>query len=182
MKKKVAKSKEPAWPTPRNVLFKPERSNYVRKVDRPAGCVFCNSANSIMAFDTLCIYKSKYSQIVLNKYPYNSGHVLVLPLRHCGDLLNLTEAERQDLFSLVSFSFQMLKDLYAPTGINMGMNHGATAGAGIPDHLHVHVIPRWAGDVNFFPLIAETKVVVENLESTYKKMRKYAKVNLKESK
>lgn len=182
MKKKVAKSKEPAWPMPRNVLFKPERSDYVRKVDRPVGCVFCTSANAPMAFETLCLLKTKYSQVVLNKYPYNSGHVLILPLRHSGDLLNLTDGERQDMFGLVSFVFQMLKDVYNPTGINMGMNHGASAGAGIPEHLHIHVIPRWAGDVNFFPLIADTKVVVENLESTYKKMRRYVKERFKESK
>jgi|GEM_PF-104673 len=177
----TAPQKDHQWPMPRNVLYKPERSSYVRKVDKTSNCVFCISADQTMSYETLCIHKTQHSQIVLNKYPYNSGHLLVLPLRHCGEMLQLSEIERKDLFDQVAFAFEILEQLYRPTGINMGMNHGASAGAGIPDHLHVHVIPRWAGDVNFFPLIAETKVVIESLDMTYKKMRQYVheKLNTK---
>lgn len=179
---KSEKAQADQWPMPRNVLYKPERSNYVRKADKTSNCVFCVSAESEMSFESLCIHKTQYSQIVLNKYPYNSGHLLVLPLRHCGEMLKLSEVERKDIFDQVALSFEILQELYQPTGINMGMNHGASAGAGIPDHLHVHVIPRWAGDVNFFPLIAETKVVIESLDVTYKRMRQYIIEKFKEQK
>ena len=108
--------------------------------------------------------------VVLNKFPYNSGHLLVLPQRHCGDLLSLSDEEFFDLQKTVRLSMGALQEVYAPGGINLGLNHGAVAGAGIPEHIHYHLIPRWAGDLNFFPLIAETKVVVESLEQTYEKL------------
>lgn len=158
------------WPMERDVLFRPDRLKYVRKLVKPEGCVFCTATQEAMSLETLCVYKSEYSMVVLNKYPYNSGHVLVLPLRHCGDLLTLADAEFMDLQNTVKLVMRALNDLYQPGGINVGLNHGAVAGAGIPEHLHYHVIPRWAGDLNFFPLIAETKVLVESLEQTYDKL------------
>lgn len=105
--------------------------------------------------------------VVLNKFPYNSGHVLILPKRHCGDLLLLSGEEWKDLADLKRWTMKVILETYQPAGFNMGLNHGAVAGAGIPEHLHFHLIPRWAGDLNFFPLVAETKVVVETLETTY---------------
>ncbi|MBL7542937.1 MAG: HIT domain-containing protein [Bdellovibrionaceae bacterium] len=150
----------------KNILFKPERYKYIRKKEKVDGCVFCSSSRKI-AFETLCIYKSRYSMIVLNKFPYNSGHLLVLPQRHCGDLLTLSPNEYEDLMSTLRVACKAVTDVYAPSAYNLGMNHGSSAGAGIPDHLHFHVIPRWAGDLNFFPLIAQTKVVIETLEQTY---------------
>ncbi len=150
----------------KNVLFKPARYKYIRKQEVVKGCVFCNSAKSI-SMDTLCVYKSEYSMIVLNKFPYNSGHLLVLPQQHSGDLLKLTSDQYADLMATLKLACQAVTDIYAPAAFNLGMNHGSAAGAGIPDHLHFHVIPRWAGDLNFFPLIAQTKVVIETLEQTY---------------
>lgn len=156
----------------RNVLFRPDRFKYVRKVDRPAGCVFCRSAGGLPSFETLCVYQSEHSQVVLNKFPYNSGHVLVLPKRHCGNILELSEAESADLWKTLNKTMEVMQLVYQPGGVNMGLNHGSAAGAGLPDHLHFHVIPRWAGDLNFFPLIADTKVVVESLEDSYAKISK----------
>lgn len=150
----------------RNVLFKPARYKYIRKQEVVAGCVFCNSSKSI-SLDTLCVFKSEHSMIVLNKFPYNSGHLLVLPQAHCGDLLKLTHDQYADLMATLKLACQAVTQIYAPAAYNLGMNHGIAAGAGIPDHLHFHVIPRWAGDLNFFPLIAQTKVVIETLEQTY---------------
>lgn len=150
----------------RNVLFKPARYKYIRKQEVVDGCVFCNSSKRV-SMDTLCVYKSEYSMIVLNKFPYNSGHLLVLPLQHVGDLLKLSNDQYADLMATLKLACQAVTDIYAPAAFNLGMNHGAAAGAGIPDHLHFHVIPRWAGDLNFFPLIAQTKVVIETLEQTY---------------
>ncbi|MFS4460859.1 HIT family protein [Bdellovibrio sp. HCB2-146] len=161
------------WPLERDVLFRPDRLKYVRKLVKPEGCVFCKASKEEQSFDTLCVYKTDHSMIVLNKFPYNSGHLLVLPLRHCGDLLKLSEAEFADVQDCVRKAMRALNELYQPGGINVGLNHGATAGAGIPEHLHYHLIPRWAGDLNFFPLIAETKVLVESLEQTYERFLEY---------
>ncbi len=163
------------WPMERDVLFRPDRMKYVRKLVKADGCVFCRAAKEKAEFETLCVYKTKHSMVVINKFPYNSGHLLVLPLRHCGDLLKLKEKEYADLNATIRKSMQALKDIYEPGGINLGLNHGAVAGAGIPDHLHYHLIPRWSGDLNFFPLIAETKVLVESLEQTYKRLSSYFK-------
>lgn len=158
------------WPIERDVLARPDRMKYVRRLIKPDGCVFCHAAKEEISFDTLCVLKTKHSMVMLNKFPYNSGHLLVLPQRHCGDLLKLSDAEYTDLNNTIRVAMTALNDLYQPTGMNIGLNHGATAGAGIPEHLHYHVIPRWSGDLNFFPLIAETKVLVETLEQTYEKV------------
>lgn len=158
------------WPLERDVLFRPDRMKYVRKLIKPEGCVFCRAAKEEISFETLCVYKSTHSMVVLNKFPYNSGHVLVLPLRHCGDLLKLSDEEYVDLQKTIRLTMKCMTEVYEPGGINVGLNHGAVAGAGIPEHIHYHVIPRWAGDLNFFPLIAETKVLVESLEQTYEKL------------
>lgn len=158
------------WPLERDVLFRPDRMKYVRKLIKPEGCVFCRAAMEEPSLETLCVHKTKHSMVVLNKFPYNSGHVLVLPQRHCGDLLKLSEEEFRDLQDTIRKVMAALQEAYEPGGINLGLNHGAVAGAGIPEHLHYHMIPRWAGDLNFFPLIAETKVLVESLEQTYEKL------------
>ena len=161
------------WPLERDLFFRPGRMKYVRKLIKPKGCVFCTSANKTENVKTLCIYKSKTSQIVLNKYPYNNGHLLVLPLRHGGDILNLSQEEYLDLHQTLKLAVQAIKDVYSPHGLNIGMNHGATGGAGIPDHLHYHIVPRWNSDLNFFPLIAETKLIIETVETSYKNFTNY---------
>ena len=161
-----------AWPLERDVLFRPDRLKYVRKLIKQEGCVFCNAAKKPLGFESLCVFKTKHSMVVLNKFPYNSGHVLILPQRHCGDLLELTPAEWADLSELIRTAMKVVKKAYEPAGFNAGLNHGAVAGAGIPEHLHFHLIPRWAGDLNFFPLIAETKVVIENLETSFERLVK----------
>ena len=184
-KKKVVKAANKAsahlqigrdiWPLERDVLFRPDRMKYVRKLVKPEGCVFCRAAKEEISFETLCVHKTKHSMVVLNKFPYNSGHVLVLPRQHCGDLLKLKNEEFLDLNETVRKTMAALQETYEPGGINMGLNHGAVAGAGIPEHLHYHLIPRWSGDLNFFPLIAETKVLVESLEQTYDRLSSYFK-------
>lgn len=161
------------WPVERDVFFRPARLKYVRKLIKKEGCVFCEDGKS--KSDRLQVYKSKHSQIVVNKFPYNSGHLLVLPLRHCGDFLGLTEAEYSDLTKTLKIAVQAVMDEYRPQGYNLGLNNGSTAGAGIPDHLHFHLVPRWNGDLNFFPLIAGTKLVVEDSKDTYKRFLKYFK-------
>lgn len=181
-KKKVSKVQKPSlflkaakdlWPLERDVLFRPDRFKYVRKLMKPEGCVFCKAAKNEVSFDTLCVYKTEHSMIVLNKFPYNSGHLLVIPLKHQENLLAMSKESHYDLHDTLRLAMKALQDNYQPGGLNVGLNHGAVAGAGIPDHLHYHVIPRWSGDLNFFPLIAETKVVIESLEQTYDRLLGY---------
>lgn len=168
----IVKIGQDIWPIERDVFFRPGRMKYVRKLIKPSGCVFCISAENKQSFETLCVYKTQFSQVLLNKFPYNNGHLLVLPLRHTGDLLSLSDNEYNDLQKTVRLSVQVIKNIYNPQGFNLGLNHGASGGAGIPDHLHYHIVPRWNGDLNFFPLIAETKLVIEDLRQSYKKFKK----------
>lgn len=161
------------WPMERDVFFRPDRLKYVRRLIPEDGCVFCLAAKERPSFETLCVYQTEHSMIVLNKYPYNSGHLLVLPRRHTSDLLELSDKEYVDLQECLRLSVQTLKEVYNPGGLNLGLNLGAVAGAGIPGHIHYHVIPRWAGDLNFFPLVAETKTVIENLETTFERLIAY---------
>lgn len=175
---KKTPSSKPAqaeWPGKRNLFFRPDRLKYVRKLIKEDGCVFCRSAANPESLETLCVYKTQYSQIVLNKYPYNNGHLLVLPLEHCGNLLSLSPDRYNDLQSTFRIAIEAVQAVYAPHGFNLGMNHGATGGAGIPEHIHYHIVPRWGGDLNFFPLIANTKLVIETVETTYQKYADYFK-------
>jgi len=161
------------WPQERDVILRPERLRYVRKMIHFEGCVFCQARDQGTNPDSLCVYQNKTAMAVLNKFPYNTGHIMVLPTRHCADLTELTDQEHQDVQKLLKQVVQIIKTEYGVDGLNIGLNMGKVAGAGLPDHLHWHVIPRWAGDTNFFPLIAETKVVPENLGQTYSRYAKH---------
>ncbi len=163
------------WPIERDIMFRPARMKYLRKLIKSDECVFCLTARKPIALTSLCVYKSKHSQIVLNKFPYNSGHILILPLQHQGNIFDLSDDAYADLQKTLKLAMAAVQDIYQPSGFNVGMNHGATAGAGIPDHLHYHIVPRWHGDLNFFPLIAETKLTIETLAQTFKRFEKYFK-------
>jgi ATP adenylyltransferase len=159
----------------RPVMFRPERAKYVRKTDRPKGCVFCAAAKAGVGAERLVLYKDARVMVIMNKYPYNSGHLLILPVRHEGDFLKLKDKELADLQMLLRRCIQAVSDEYDPAGFNVGLNLGAAAGAGIPEHLHYHLVPRWRGDTNFFPVLANTKVVVETLEQTFARLLPYFK-------
>jgi ATP adenylyltransferase len=172
-KKNFIQIESQQWPLERDVLFRPERLKYVRKLLPQKGCVFCEAAKKENSFDSLCVLKTEHSMVVLNKFPYNPGHLLVLPLEHCGELLKLSDAQYTDLHLTLRKAFKALQEVFSPEGVNIGLNHGKVAGAGIPEHLHYHLVPRWFGDLNFFPLIAQTKVVVMNLEESYDRLKGY---------
>lgn len=161
------------WPVEKDVLFRPDRFKYVRKLIAKNNCVFCEATENKLSLETLCFYKTEHSMILLNKFPYNSGHLLVIPRAHIGNILHLSETQYTDLQMTIRLAMQAVEKIYNPGGINLGLNHGAVAGAGIPEHTHYHLVPRWAGDLNFFPLIAETKVVIETLEQSYQKYYEY---------
>jgi ATP adenylyltransferase len=133
-------------------------------------CVFCVLAAEPVDEETGVIAKSELSFVVLNAFPYGSGHLLVLPRRHVSAIHELTDAEYEDYFLILRRSVKALEAAYGPDGMNIGMNLGQAAGAGIPKHLHGHVLPRWLGDTNFMTTIGETRVLPESLQSTWRKV------------
>lgn len=158
------------WPQERDFMLRPDRYRYVRKIIQSKTCVFCDAGNSKASVETLVLHKTNHAMVMLNKFPYNNGHLLVLPIEHKAKLQDLSDAEYLDLSQLLKKSVAVVESAYELKGFNIGMNHGEVAGAGIPAHLHWHVVPRWFGDTNFFPIIAETKVLAETLEQTYAKL------------
>lgn len=154
-----------------DILFRPDRMSYVKQgMGATDGCVFCKQRDEGVSFKTLVLYKGKLSMTLLNKYPYNGGHMLVLPTRHEGSLLKLSSEEYISVNILLKSSLSILKDVFNPDAVNIGVNMGVDAGAGLPDHLHYHIVPRWKGDTNFFPITANSKVLPSDLETVYSKL------------
>ena len=173
--KKRSDFKSCVWPNERDVIESPHRLKYVRKLLKQKGCVFCEAVKNRKDPQSLVLFKSSRLMILVNKYPYNSGHLLLAPCRHLAEYDRLNDKDLQGLHILVKHSIKILKKVYSPQGFNMGMNLGEVAGAGIPGHLHYHLIPRWGGDTNFFPLIAETKLVVETSTQSYDQLKPHFK-------
>jgi ATP adenylyltransferase len=144
-----------------------------RAPDELPACFLCAKPAEGSARDreNLILYRGRRAYVLLNLYPYNSGHLMVAPYGHLGDLAALPDADGDDLFALTRRAVGVLRDVYRPDGYNVGMNLGQSAGAGVPDHLHVHVVPRWHGDTNFMPVVGDTKVLPESLEQTYDRLR-----------
>ena len=139
----------------------------------PEGCLFCRVREEPPERDreNLLVWRGADALVMLNKFPYNSGHLMVAPAAHVGDLADLPEDAMVALFSNLQVSLRVLRRELKPEGFNVGVNIGRPAGAGIPDHVHVHVVPRWNGDTNFMPVLGEVKVVNEHLERTWEKLR-----------
>ena len=150
-------------------LWAPWRMEYIKKVDEP-GCVFCAKPQQKDDAANLILHRGEHSFIIMNCYPYNSGHLMVAPYRHVASLEELSDEERNEQFALVSRSIAVLKEVMKPDGFNVGMNLGRIAGAGIDKHIHTHIVPRWAGDTNFITLTGDIRVVNEALQDTYKKL------------
>jgi len=123
--------------------------------------------------ENLILFRGERSFIIMNRYPYNNGHLMIAPNRHVGDLLQLSDDELIELIKTVKLAVKALKSEYNPDGFNIGLNLGRAAGAGLEDHLHIHVIPRWVGDTNFMPIISETKTIPELLTESYSRLKKY---------
>lgn len=140
--------------------------------DVPEGCVFCRiDASGPPSADNGVVARRERCVTLLNAYPYAPGHVLVMPRRHVGSLAELGEDERYDLWEMVGDAVSAIEAAYAPEGLNVGANLGVAAGAGIPRHLHVHAVPRWAGDTNFMTAVAGVRVLPEALPDTWAKLR-----------
>ncbi len=141
------------------------------KSEGGGGCIFCAALAASDDEKNHIVHRDEQTFVMLNAYPYNTGHVMVAPLRHAGELDELNSAERAALMETTALAISALKKAMDPEGFNTGMNLGKVAGAGVPGHLHVHVVPRWAGDTNFMPITGDTKVLPELLADTAKKLR-----------
>jgi ATP adenylyltransferase len=151
---------------PKN-LWAPWRLEYIKQAGEQSGCVFCDeAAGAIAAEDSLLVILGDAALALLNKYPYSSGHLMVAPRRHVGELGELTEDEALEIHRFAVAAIDALNRTYGPGGFNLGWNLGHTAGAGIADHVHQHVVPRWSGDTNFMPVLADVKVIPEHLLET----------------
>jgi ATP adenylyltransferase len=142
---------------------------YIKSADDEGGCVFCLAAAGDDA-ERLIVHRGSYAFALLNKFPYSSGHFMVAPIRHVGEYGELSDDEALELHRLASAGMGALAQVYAPQGYNVGWNLGRIAGAGVVDHVHLHVVPRWAGDTNFMPVLADVKVLPELLEETRRKL------------
>ncbi len=148
-------------------LWAPWRMAYIKNFKKQKGCLFCRASKSKKDKKNLIIYRSAHSFAMLNLYPYNNGHILVSPFRHVKTIELLSEAETLDLMETVKYVKSRLDKVLRPGGFNIGINVGRCAGAGIDKHMHVHVVPRWNGDVNFMPVISKTKIISQSLQALY---------------
>ncbi|HEX4746893.1 MAG TPA: HIT domain-containing protein [Gaiellaceae bacterium] len=153
-------------------LWAPWRLEYIAQADEQSGCVFCDeSAGAIAPAESLVVHAGETTIALLNKFPYSSGHLMVAPRRHVGALAELTDEEALELHRLAVLAVEVLSGVYGPGGFNLGWNLGRVAGAGIADHVHQHVVPRWGGDTNFMPVLADVKVIPEHLLATRDRLR-----------
>jgi len=156
-------------------LWAPWRIEYIAG-EKEEGCIFCDKPNEGRDKENLILYKGDTGFIIMNRYPYSNGHLMAVPYKHTNDMSELNEDERLELMNLTTKCIEIL-DIMNPDGFNVGMNLGTAGGAGINDHLHFHVVPRWNGDTNFMPLIGDVKIMPEYLEDTYKTLCEQIKNN-----
>lgn len=152
-------------------LWAPWRLKYINQIDKHKGCVFCRILKEKKDDKNFIFIRKELTFAVLNIYPYNNGHSLVLPYRHVRDLEALTRAEREELMDLMAEVKVVSDEVLDPSGYNIGFNLGRMAGAGFPGHLHMHVVPRWKGDSNFMPVVSDTRVISQSLKELHKRLK-----------
>ena len=149
----------------------PWREAYVRSVDVRKSCIFCRAARASDDAKARVLFRGRQAFVLLNKYPYQPGHLMIAPCAHTADYENAPRALTAEMDALLRRSLRVLQTAYAPHGFNTGMNLGRSAGAGVVGHFHVHVVPRWVGDSNFMPIVGGTRVVIEDLDATWNRLR-----------
>ena len=154
-----------------NHLWSPWRMEYIANNNKEEGCVFCKAQAMEDSAENLIAYRGKFSFVILNRFPYTSGHLMVVPLKHKPSLEELDPETRAEMMELTSRCTTVLKNIYTPQGYNVGVNIGEAAGAGVPGHVHIHIVPRWKGDTNFMSSVGETRVLPEALEVTYQRIK-----------
>lgn len=158
-------------------LWSPWRYKYIASADRVTGCVLCRIEQEHKDAENYVVHRARLNFIVLNLFPYTSGHLMIVPYEHQPSLAAVSEATSTEMIELAKRAQVALENEYHPDGFNIGMNLGRSAGAGVADHLHLHVVPRWAGDANFVSIVGETRVLPEDLAMTYQKLKKHLDVS-----
>ncbi len=153
------------------MIWAPWRAEFILG-KKEKGCILCNRIKKKDSVKNLIVYRGEKNVVILNKFPYNSGHIMVCPIRHISQLEKLSVEEGNDFFALTRLSVKVLKKALKPHSLNVGMNLGKSSGAGIPAHLHMHIVPRWIGDTNFMPIIGKSNVVSVPLDLVYDAIRK----------
>jgi ATP adenylyltransferase len=153
-------------------IWSPWRMTYIENHDKEEGCVFCKAVMREDNEDNLIIQRGDLAFVILNRYPYTSGHVMVVPFKHKPNLEELDPATRAEIMEWTSRATTVLRKIYNTTAFNIGVNIGDAAGAGVKDHVHLHIVPRWIGDTNFMSTLADTRVLPEALEDTWRKIKK----------
>ena len=151
-------------------LWAPWRMSYV-STPQPEGCVLCSKPRADRDREELVLYRGEHCFIILNLFPYNNGHLMICPYRHTAEFVDLSAPELGEIAGLARYGVRVIREAFAPDGFNLGMNLGRAAGAGIADHLHLHVVPRWNGDTNFMPVTGYTRVLPEALLPSYDRLR-----------
>jgi len=154
-------------------LFTPWRMAYVTSADLKPGCVLCRARDGEGGADRLIVHTAEWNFVVMNLFPYTGGHVMVAPKRHVGSLAEASLEELSEMMALARRLEGIFREAYAPDGINLGMNLGRSAGAGVADHIHLHLVPRWTGDTNFMTVVAGTRVIPEDPEQACRRLRPY---------
>lgn len=152
-------------------LWSPWRMKYIQHHEQPTGCVFCMAAQQADSSANLVVYRAAHAFAILNRYPYTSGHLMVVPFQHVASIEDLESPARAEMMELVNHALGVLRKVYQPEAFNIGANLGAAAGAGIASHVHLHIVPRWGGDTNFMSTIGNTRIIPEDLDETYRRVR-----------
>lgn len=148
-------------------IWAPWRLKYVKDANKSEGCVFCEKPNDGDDRQALIVHRGKSCFVILNLFPYTNGHLMVAPYEHLGRLQDIPAEITAEMMDLAQQAMRRLEDVYGPEGFNVGINQGRVAGAGVEGHIHLHVVPRWAGDTNYMPVIADTRVMPQSLEESY---------------
>ncbi len=154
-----------------NHIWSPWRMSYIQNDDRESKCAFCQELSQPNSVQNLIVFRGQRSFIILNRFPYNSGHLMVVPYEHKATLEDLDAETRAEIMELGNLATRALQDAYHPQGFNLGINIGSAAGAGILEHVHLHVLPRWTGDTNFISTLGATRVLPESLEATFTRVK-----------
>ena len=155
------------------VLWAPWRMEYILSENKEGDCIFCPGSDRKQDKERLILYVGELSMVMMNRYPYINGHLLVAPVRHLPDLESLSDEEGEDILKTVNFSIGVIKKVMKPEGFNVGLNLGRVAGAGVEEHMHFHIVPRWNGDTNYMTVLGEVRVIPDHIESTFQTLLPY---------